>query len=94
MNEEEMKKEDQDEREECCLLCHFWETLVEDELEVIEGKIKNGEEFFGSCNRFPPVVIYDSEKDSYVTMFPEPNATWWCGEFKEEESEFNMEGEG
>jgi len=33
------------------------------------------------CRRFPPQVVYDSDSDTFESMFPEVNDDW-CGEWR------------
>lgn len=55
-----------------CAQCVFW---LEDKEPGSVGRC-------GTCRRFPPTVLLDSE-DSVMSLWPYTEATDLCGEFKQ-----------
>ena len=39
----------------------------------------------GYCCRYPPKVLYDSDRDSYESVFPTVAQDDFCGEYQEDE---------
>lgn len=71
----EIKKDNDKPRADCCGNCYFWKASVE----VVEiGKRA------GNCLRYPPVTfpMQVNRQVGFASAYPATQASEWCGEYK------------